>query len=430
MSIDTYFAGHQGVRALRHRDFRLLLAGTALVGLVAPAQFITQTFWVQDAFPDRQVLYVALFAGARGLATLLFSLIGGAIADRFERRRVLLCCEVAAFGLNALVAFLMLTTPFGEATIAGIVILTFLAASNTAIDQPTRTASVPAIVGMEDLSNAISLNQIANQMAIPLTIPLASILNGFVDPGVVYAGSLIAWVGILPLIALLNYRSRGGARQSGYVAAIWQGLRYARRDAVIYPVMTLFVVIQVIGMTGPANLGVVWQTEVMHVSRFGFALMALCWGGGAVLGSIFFARRHDLAGRGSTLCISAVVFAVAAVIYGHSRIIPLTAVTNLVIGFSIAGMAISASSLVQHTVPDDLRGRVMGLFPLTNGLAMVNTVSVGALAQAIGLSLVVPALAWVTLLLVAAVILGMPTVRLVRPLGGAPGTLAPPVPVD
>ena len=65
----------------------------------------------------------------------------------------------------------MLTTPFGEATVAGIVVLTFFAAANQAIDIPTRTASIPAIVGMDDLSNAIGLNEIANQLAIPIHDP-------------------------------------------------------------------------------------------------------------------------------------------------------------------------------------------------------------------------------------------------------------------
>ena len=226
MSQTGFFARHQAVRALRHRNFRFLLAGTALVGLVAPAQFITQTFWVQSEFPERDVLYVSLMAGVRGVATLLFSLIGGAIADRFDRRRVLLLCESTSFVLNAGVAFLMLTTPFGEATIAAIAALTFFAAGNQAVDIPARTASVPAIVGMEDLSNAISLNQIANQVAIPVTIPLASILNSFFDPGQVYAGTLVAWAGIIPLIAVLDYRSRGGASRGNMLANIRDGLQY------------------------------------------------------------------------------------------------------------------------------------------------------------------------------------------------------------
>src|SRR6185295_1135295 len=100
--------------ALSHRDFRLLLAGTGIVAFIGPLQFITQIFWVQDHYHERQVLYIGLIAACRGSSMLLFSLIGGAIADRFERRRVLLACETSALTLSALVTLTMLTRPFGD----------------------------------------------------------------------------------------------------------------------------------------------------------------------------------------------------------------------------------------------------------------------------------------------------------------------------
>ncbi|MFN0093554.1 MAG: MFS transporter [Dehalococcoidia bacterium] len=421
----SFFAQRQAVRALRHRDFRFLLAGTALVGLVSPAQFITQTFWVQDAFPERDVLYVSLMAGCRGVATLLFSLIGGAIADRFERRRVLLVCESASFALNLGVALLMLTTPFGEATIAAVAALTFFAAGNQAIDIPARTASVPAIVGMDDLSNAISLNQIANQVAIPITIPLASILNSYFDPGAVYAGSLVAWAGIIPLIAVLQYRSRGGATRGNMLVNIREGLRYTAAHQTLFAVFSLVFVIQVIGMTGPGNLGVLWVTDVLDASPRGFAAMAVAWGGGAVIGAMFFAQRHDLAGRGTTLCGTALLFGLCALVFAHSRWLPLTGLANLGIGFAIAGNAVAASSLVQHAVTNDLRGRVMGLFPLMNGLNMVATAPIGALAQVVGLEVVMPVICWTALAAGVAIIATQPALRTRGRVGEAPAVAGP-----
>jgi len=82
--------------ALSHRDFRLLLAGSAAVSFVMPMQFLTQIFWIQDRYESREVLYVGLIAASRGSAMLLFGLIGGAFADRFERRNFLEQGEVNA----------------------------------------------------------------------------------------------------------------------------------------------------------------------------------------------------------------------------------------------------------------------------------------------------------------------------------------------
>ena len=79
--------------SLQHRDFRLLLAATVMANLIMPMQFISLTFWAVDTYPGQKVLVSSLIVAARGAGMLTMSLFGGAIADRFERRKVLLVCE-------------------------------------------------------------------------------------------------------------------------------------------------------------------------------------------------------------------------------------------------------------------------------------------------------------------------------------------------
>ena len=404
----------QAFRALRHRNFRFLLAGTVLVGLVGPLHFVTQIFWVQEVYPDQQIIYTGVLLGGRGLATLLFSLIGGAIADRFERRVVLLGCESASLFLNIFVALLMLMTPFGGATIVGVVALTFLASATQAIDHPARQASIPSVVGMDDLGNAISLNSAAQQLMIPIAIPVAAILNGVFGPGVLYTASLFTWLGILPLIAMLNYESRGEAGRQ-MLRAVVDGLRYTRRHVVILAAVALVFVMQGVGMPGVGNLGVIWATEILDVGEEGFALMAFGWGGGAVAGSMYFAQRPDVAGRGSTLVLAAIAFAVSAIIFAYSRSIWLTAATNVGLGISLAASTVSASVIIQQKVVEGMRGRVMGLFPLTHGFAMLLTFPISVVAQGVGLPIVLSVLGWTTLALAAVIILVVPQIRRVRP---------------
>ena len=404
----------QAFRALRHRNFRFLLAGTVLVGLVGPLHFVTQIFWVQHVYPEQQIIYTGLLLGGRGLATLLFSLIGGAIADRFERRQVLLGCESASLVLNIFVALLMLMTPFGGATIIGVVALTFLASATQAIDHPARQASIPSVVGMDDLGNAISLNSAAQQLMIPIAIPLAAVLNGAVGPGVLYAASLFTWLGIIPLIAMLDYESRGEAGRQ-MLRAVVDGLLYTRRHVVILAAVGLVFVMHGVGMPGVGNLGVIWATEILEVGEEGFALMAFGWGGGAVAGSMYFAQRPDVAGRGSTLVLAAIAFAVSAIIFAFSRSIWLTAVTNVGLGVALSASTVSASVIIQQKVVEGMRGRVMGLFPLTNGFAMLLTLPISAVAQSAGLPIVLTVLGWTTLGLSALIVLVVPQIRRVRP---------------
>ena len=414
--MSSFFAQRQALRAFQHRDFRLLFSGSIVVGFVMPMQFLTQVFWVQDHYPGRQVLYVGLIAASRGSAMLLFSLIGGAFADRFERRKVLLVCESTALGLSAIIALLMLTNPLGEWTILVLLLLTFAASANMAVDMPARTASIPAIVGMGDLSNAISLATIGQQLAFPIAILVTGALNEQFGSGQVYAGSLLAWALILPMISALKFRSTGEAnRRRGMLGNIAEGLSYTRRDATIFAVISIVVVMQFIGMPGPATLGPVWMTTVLGLSKAQFGLMGMTWGFGTFAASFFFAYRHDLIRRGATLCFTTLMFAVCAIVFAHSRMIPLTAVANFGLGFALIGTMVSATTIVQHAVSDEMRGRVMGLFPLAMGLAMLNGAPVSAAGQIFGLEVVLPVLAWSTLVISGAIILWRPVLRRVNP---------------
>jgi MFS family permease len=398
--------------AWSYRDFRLLLAGSAAVGFVMPMQFLTQIFWIQERFEDRQVFYVALVAASRGSAMLLFGLVGGAFADRFERRKVLMGAQVASLVIHGAVAALMVFEPLGGANIVLLLLLTFGAAGAMGVDQPARTASTPAIVGMEHLSSAITLQMVAQQLTFPLALPLVGALNSVMDPGTVYCLTLLAWVVILPLIAMLRFRSVGEANRSeSVVRNIGEGLRYTRGDATIFGVIALVLTLQVLGMPGPATLGPVWMTKVLGLSQAQFGFMAMTWGLGTFVSSFFFVFRKGYSSSGRTLCTAVLTFAVCAVVFGHSRSVPLTAVANFGLGLSMVATMVTANTIVQQNVSDEMRGRVMGLFPLAMGLSMLGGLPVGSAGQVWGLPVVLPILAWSTVFATTAIILLRPGIR-------------------
>ena len=190
---------------------------------------------------------------------------------------------------------------------------------------------------------------------------------------------------------------------------------------------SIVVITQFIGMPGPSALGPVWMTKVLGLSKAQFGLMGMTWGFGTLVASFFFAYHQGLMRRGSTLCFTTLMFAVCGIVFFHSRLIPLTAVANFGLGFALIGTMVSATTIVQHTVSDAMRGRVMGLFPLAMGLSMANGAAVSAAAQAFGLELVLTSLAWATLLISGAIILWRPVLRRVNPqleATGVPGAAA------
>jgi MFS family permease len=398
--------------ALESRDFRLLFAGSVLVSFVMPMQFLTQVFWVQERYPEREVLFIGLLGASRGSAMILFGLVGGALADRMERRRLLIATQMAALAINGAIAALMLTEPFGAANVAVLLALTFAAAANMAVDQPARQAATPAIVGMAAVPSAIALQMVAQQVTFPLALPLVGFLNGRLEAGQVYAMTLLAWAGVLPLLFALRFRSRGqGAAGAGVVRNTWEGLRYTRGEPTIFAVIVLVLAIQLLGMPGPASLGPSWMRNVLGLSETQFGFMAMTWGLGTMAASLVFWKRSDLPGRGLTLWAGGAGFGLCALVFAYSRLVPLTALANFGLGFMLVTTMVSSTTIAQQRVEEAMRGRVMGLFPLAMGLAMLAAFPVGAAAQATSMEAVFPVLAWATLAAVTGAMALQPGLR-------------------
>lgn len=392
------FAARPALRPLAHRDFRLLLAGSAVVGVLFPLHLMTQVFWVSQHFPASAVIYSSILAASRGSGMVAFSLLGGAIADRADRKRVLLVCESLSFVAHAGIAVLMLTEPLGEGSVGLVAAVTFLAAGIQSIDTPARSASVPAAAGRENIAAAIALLAISSQVTMPLSLPIAGIMNQVFAPGAVYAASLVAWLVIIPLITMLRLDGQApqAARGSTF-RSIADGLAYTRAHRPILAIVSLVFVVQVIGMPVAAPLGPMFFIEVLGFNSAQVGLMGATWGLGSLSASIMIARKAHLALRGGSLALVAIVFGLAVLSFGYSRFIPLTALSDYGMGFAFTSTSLVASTLIQHLVADEMRGRVLSFFPLTIGIAQAATAIAGLAGQAIGLALLLPLLGWLVL---------------------------------
>lgn len=393
-------------------EFRRLWLATTVAGLVQPVHFLTQFFWIQQQYPDRTVLYVGLVAMARGLGMLFMSFAGGVLADRYERRRVLVACECAALTTHALVAVLMLTQPFGQWDALGLAVLAFAVAGITAVDAPSRSASLPSIVGIERVGSAIGLQMVAVQIAFVFGPLATGFANSLFEPGPIYAATLLAWAGVLPAVLSLRYSSRATEGRRAPFRQLREGLAYTARHQLILTVIALVVLLHLIGMPGVGALSAAWMTTVLGMSKTQVGLLGgLMWGSGALGTSLALARRPDTAARGAALCAAALVFALSAVVFSHSRSVPLTALTNFGLGAGVAGTVLCGSTIVQRAVSEEMRGRVMGLFPLAVGLGMFSGGPVSVVSQAFGLTLVVPVLTWSFLVAAGAVVAASPRLR-------------------
>jgi len=175
------------------------------------------------------------------------------------------------------------------------------------------------------------------------------------------------------------------------------------------------VVVQLVGMPVATPLGPVFMIEVMDFSARQVGFMGMTWGLGAMSASLLFARLQGRVVRGLALCAVAMFFGITVLGFGYSRYIPLTAAFDFCMGFAFTGTNLVAGTLVQYTVADEMRGRVMGLFPFTLGSAYVFTAPIGLLGQRVGLAVLLPLLGWATLACCGAVIASRPPLLRARP---------------
>ena len=399
--------------ALRHRDYRLLWGGMLAMSALMPLQFTTMLLYLQDTAPaDVRFLVTGLFAALRGGVMLFAGIPGGALADRFDRRRLLIAAQCAAILGNGAIAGLMLTTNGSAPALAAIFALTLVGGAAMTVDMPARQALVPQLVPRSQLVNAIALDAVAMQLAFPFSLAIVGLLIEALGFGGAYACSLLGHATVLLMLLQMRVRGRPAAtRRVSILAEMREGLRYTRRSPTVLWLILLLLAVMAFAFPVVGSLGPVWVTRVLGVSPAKFGFFGALWGLGALLASVAMTNAGHFPRKGWLVVGGALTFTGCAVLWGYSRSVPLSAVLNLCLGGSQVVMQVSARSLVQRIVPNAIQGRVLSLFMLNMGLSQFMAGPVGALYQAFTIERVVPVMGWISLALAAAIVLTRPSIR-------------------
>lgn len=348
-----------GLRAFRHRDFRLFWSGQ-LVSLVGTwMQSVGQVWIVLEltGSPFKLGVISALQFGPM----LFFSLLAGALADRVRKRRLLLLTQ-GALMLQALALAALDWT--GQIQFWHVAVLAaFYGVANT-LDLPARQSFVGELVGKGDLMNAIALN--------------ATVFNGARVVGPAVAGLLIARYGVAPafllnglsflgvLVALAAIRNEGAPRPRAAATLgqeILQGVRYAAGTPLIGLILGLLLVVSLFVLNFNVLVPLVAR-DVLHEGARGFGLLMASLGLGAVAGALALAAMTRT--RPPLALIVAAALVTAAGLLGLSAVrhFWVAAAALAVMGFAQIFFMASCNTTVQVTAPDHLRGRVMSLYAL------------------------------------------------------------------
>ena len=371
-----------GLRALGHRDFRLFWFGQ-LVSLIGTwMQSVGQSWLVLELTnsPFRLGLIGALQFGP----ILLFSFLSGAISDRVRKRRLLLGTQTALM-LQAFTLAVLVWS--GHVQFWHVAVLAALYGLATTLDMPSRQSYVAHLVPRGDLMNAIALN--------------SAVFNGARVVGPAVAGLLVARYGtaaafvlngasfIAVIAALAAIRTEGAPsprRGIGLRAEIAEGVRYAAGTPRVALVMSLLVVVSLFVINMNVLVPLIAR-EVLHEGAHGFGLLMASLGLGAMAGALAVAALA--VGRPPLGMVVGPALAAAGLLLllSTARHFGTTAAVLVALGFAQIVFMTSCNTTVQIAVPDELRGRVMGLYALVfAGMTPIGALIMGTVAEHWGVS--------------------------------------------
>jgi MFS family permease len=368
--------------ALRHRNFRLFWFGQ-LISLVGTWMQSIGQAWLVLELSHNNALLLGLVGALQFLPVLILSLLGGVIADRWPKRRLLLGTQSSAMILAFLLFALTVTH---VVQVWHILVLATLLGTVNAVDMPTRQSFVVEMVGREDVMNAVALN--------------SSLFNTarIVGPGI--GGVLIGWLGVAPLFLLngisflavifglaimrteelhaaAHPKSQGGWRAS--FTQLGEGLRYVCQASVM---LTIVLLVAAVG-TFALNLNVIlplFATDVLRVGASGYGFMSAITGAGSLVAALVIAAAGRKP-RMSVLLMSGAGLAGSEVAFALSRSYLLSLVLLAAIGFATICFSATANTALQTGSPDHLRGRIMGLYVVVfAGTTPIGNLFTGALA--------------------------------------------------
>lgn len=363
--------------ALRYRDFRLLWFGAMLSTTGTWMQTIAQGWLVLEMTNSAFLLGVDGFLATGPM--IIFSLFGGVIADRVERRKIMLYSQYLQMSFAFILAALIWA---GNVQVWHIFVLSFLTGSAQSFSGPAYISLLPLLVKREDVPNAIAMNSMQFNLARVMGPILAGAALIAWGPAICFLVNGLSFFAVI--VAILMIRSPAPNERDhtrGVVDDMKDGFRFVTSRPKVLTLTFLAFAGTFLGMPIITFLPVVAKS-IFGLKANGYAWMMTTYGLGSVTGALLVAATAHAARKGKMALNLQLLFACLLVGFALSRSLPLSLVIAFFAGVCIVGVIALYSSLVQLTTSDAMRGRVMSIFMLAfrGGMPLGNLMA-GYVAQ-------------------------------------------------
>jgi MFS family permease len=376
---------HRIFQAFTYRDFRLLWFGAFTSSSGTWLQETAQS-WLLFQLTS-QAFYLGLLSFLATAPILLFSLIGGVIADRFDRRRILLGSQymqlIYAFTLASLVKF---AVP-NHWLVVSMLLLAFLTGCAQAFGGPAYQALVPALVERKDLANAIALNSIQFNLARVVGPAVGGLGLAYFGAAGCFTLNGFSFLAVIVALSMLRIqhlpRSKGTSRMR---TELRSGLNFVWRHEALRSLTLLSFACTFLG-TQVITFLPVFAREVFHTGSGGYGALLSLSGGGAVVGALGVAGLGDIKHKGRAALMTQLCFGAVIIGFTLTRTPLLAYPLIFLAGIFMMSTFAYITSLVQLLLTDEMRGRVMSIYMVAfRGGMPLGALMTGLLAKQFQLS--------------------------------------------
>ena len=373
-----------GVRAFRHRNYRLFFSGQAISLIGTWMQQVAQAWLVLQLTHDP--IWLGVVAAAQFIPVMALGLFAGVAADALPKRRVLMWTQIAMMILAAVLAALVI----GDLVeVWMILVLAFLLGIANAVDMPVRQAFSIELVGREDIGQAVALNSAMFNGARVIGPAAAGLAIGAFGVGPAFVINAFSFLAVIVGLKMMDERelqiptriARPGST-GAVVRNLREGLSYVRRTQIVLLAVVVVGTVATVGMNFGVLIPAFAQNELASgAAGYGFLMAA------SGVGSLLAAVRLVFGGRPRPvrLATGALLLGAASVALAATRDFPVALGLMVLVGFGSILMAATGNATIQLAVPDQLRGRVMSVYTTVFSASVpIGGLAMGAVASGFG----------------------------------------------
>jgi len=373
-----------GLRSLRHRNFQLFFGGQLISLIGTWMQNVAQSWLVYRLTGSSFLLGVVGFAGQ--IPVFLMAPVGGIVADRKNRHRVVIATQTVSMILAFILAGLTLTK---MVHVWHVMVLAAGLGVVNAFDIPARQSFIVDMVGKEDLINAIALNSSMFNGARVVGPAIAGLLVASIGEGWCFFGNGVSYIAVIIGLLLMERTWQTKEASGSPIENVIEGFQYVRQTRPIRSLLLLLGLVSLVGMPY-AVLMPIFADRILHRGANGLGILMGATGVGALLGALTLAFKRGLKGLSNWITFSSAGFGASLILFGISKNFWLSVALLVPAGYSMMVQMASSNTLIQSMVPDRLRGRVMSVYSMMfMGMAPIGALGAGVVAHHLGAPLAV-----------------------------------------